>query len=100
MDDPSKPYSQQQPEQFKAVSQKMQSAVNNSHDQMAQAVKLESEYAAQKDSCLFETNDIQKQMLESSKTDRKLNVISLVFTIIGATGSLIAALTGIILLLR
>jgi hypothetical protein len=48
--------------------------------------------------CLDDSTKIIGYLEKSNKTQKKYNILVLFFTIIGATGSIIAAITGIILL--
>lgn len=47
---------------------------------------------------LDDSTKIIKYLEESTKKQKKYNILALLFTVIGAIGSIIAAITGVILL--
>jgi hypothetical protein len=48
--------------------------------------------------CLDDSTKIIMYLEESNKLQKKYNILALLFTVIGAIGSIIAAITGVILL--
>ncbi len=48
--------------------------------------------------CLDDSTKIIRYLEDANRKQKKSNALTLIFTIIGAVGSLIAAITGIILL--
>lgn len=81
----------------------VENSVNNRHAQIAKEITARAEYNAAKDSAIFETRDLLRQMHEDSKKEsviqKKRFIIQTVIAVATLIASVVAATAALIPLL-
>lgn len=73
---------------------KLESAVNNEHQQAYEIAKANAKYQAQQDAVIFETRDLLLQMQEESAKESQLNTRRFIIQTVISVAALIAAVVA------
>lgn len=81
---------------FKKAISHLEKSVNQMYSADSDYLSAKAEYQISKDSCLFETRDMLRQMQEASERESKINRrrfwVTLIVSLVAATAAVIAVL--------